>query len=147
NIVSSAPSFSNAFLMKGNFSTGFNSVNNLRTIAGAIYNSGYFWSSKISGSYRKAGNVNTPRGELKNSQFTDYSVSGLLNLQPIDNHLIKFNYQLFKSEDVGIPGGAPLFPENADVRYPLEKRELFSAGYEIQNISSLISKITLRYSH
>lgn len=147
NIISKAPSFYENYLNAGSISLGYNSVNNLRTVAGNLFNSGYFWSSKISGSYRKADNVQTPAGELKNSQFTDYSLSGSLNLQPFSNQILKLNYQLFKAEDVGIPGAAPLFPDNADVRYPNEKRELFSAGYEIQNLSSLFSKIILRYSH
>lgn len=147
NIISNSPSFSKSYSLTGNFSTGYNSVNNLRTFAGTIYNSGYFWSSKISGSYRKADDAETPHGKLQNSKFSDYSLSGSLNLQPISNQLLKINYQLFKAEDVGIPGGAPLFPVNADVRYPNEKRELISAGYEILNISSLFSKVMVRYSH
>lgn len=147
NIISSSPSFSKSYSLTGNISTGYNSVNNLRTLAGTIYNSGYFWSSKISGSYRKADDAETPHGKLKNSRFSDYSLSGSFNVQPISNHLLKINYQLFKAEDVGIPGGAPLFPDNAAVRYPNEKRELISAGYEILNISSLFSKVMVRYSH
>lgn len=147
NIVSSSPSFSTNYRLSGNLSTGYNSVNNLRAIAGSIYNSGYFWSSRFSGSYRKADDIETPSGKLKNSRFSDYSFSGAINIQPINNHTIKLNYQLFKAEDVGIPGGAPLFPDKADVRYPNEKRELISAGYEIQNLSSVFSKVILRYSH
>lgn len=147
NIISKAPTFHENYLNAGNISVGYNSVNNLRTFAGNLFNSGSFWSSKLSGSFRKAGNTKTPVGELKNSQFQDYSLSGSLNLKPIYNHIFKLNYQLFNAEDVGIPGAAPLFPENADVRYPNEKRELFSAGYEILNLSSVLSKITLRYSH
>lgn len=146
NIISTSPSFSKSYLLSGNISTGYSSVNNLRTVAGTIYNSGYFWTTKFGGSYRKADNSNTPQGTLKNSRFTDYSFSGSLNFQPLSNHLVKLNYQLFKAEDVGIPGGAPLFPQNADVRYPSEKRELMSANYEIQNLSSVLSKIILRYS-
>ncbi|MFO7526413.1 MAG: TonB-dependent receptor [Ignavibacteriaceae bacterium] len=147
NIISSSTSFSNSYLFSGNISIGYNSANNLKTAAGTVYNSGYFWSTKISGSFRKADDVQTPIGKLRNSRFSDYSVSGTLNIQPWSNQLIKINYQLFKAEDVGIPGAAPLFPDNAHVRYPNEKRELISAGYEIQNISSLFSKLTVRYSH
>ncbi len=147
NIVSRQPSFNKSYLNSGRIFLGYNSVNSLRAISGNIFNSGYFWSSKISGSYRKADNIETPSGELKNSQFTDYSLSASINIQPFSNHLFKFNYQLFKAEDVGIPGAVPLFPDNADVRYPNEKRELISAGYEIQNISSVFSKIHVRYSH
>lgn len=147
NIVSSLPSFSKTYSFSGNISSGYSSVNNLKSIAGTIYNSGYFWSSKLSGSYIKADDIETPAGKLRNSRFSDYSFSGSVNIQPISNHLIKLNYQHFKAEDVGLPGGAPLFPEQADVRYPVQKRELISAGYEIQNLSSVFSKVLLRYSH
>lgn len=123
NIVSRQPSFNKNYLSSGSVTLGYNSVNNLRAVSGNIFNSGYFWSSKISGSYRKADNIETPSGELKNSQFTDYSLSASMNILPFSKHLFKFNYQLFKAEDVGIPGAAPLFPDNADVRYPNEKRD------------------------
>ncbi|MBS4035175.1 MAG: TonB-dependent receptor [Ignavibacterium sp.] len=147
NIVSRVPSFSSGYSFAGSFQSGYNSVNSLRSISGSLFNSGSFWSSKISGSYRKADDAKTPAGTLKNSRFTDYSLTGSLNIQPVGNHLLKLNYQLFKAEDVGIPGGAPLFPENADVRYPLEKRELISAAYEVQNLSRVLSRVFVRYSH
>jgi outer membrane receptor protein involved in Fe transport len=147
NIVSRSPSFSSGYSFAGSFQSGYSSVNSLRSISGSLFNSGSFWSSKISGSYRKADDAKTPAGTLKNSRFTDYSFTGSLNIQPVSNHLLKLNYQLFKAEDVGIPGGAPLFPENADVRYPLEKRELISAAYEVQNLSRVLSRVFVRYSH
>jgi len=65
---------------------------------------------------------------MKNSQFEDYSLSGSLNAEPLDNNLIKLNYQLFKANNVGIPGGSAVFPSIADIRYPDERRELISAG-------------------
>ncbi len=145
NIITKSPSFSNTFSIKGNISSGYNSVNNSSITSGSLYGSGPIWGAKITGSYRKAEDVKTPIGELKNSQFEDYSISGNLNISPYQNHLLKFNYQLFKADDVGIPGSA-VFPNNADVRYPHEKRELISAGYEIKDISSILYKLSLKYS-
>jgi hemoglobin/transferrin/lactoferrin receptor protein len=132
--------------LNGNLSTGFNSVNDLSTTSGSLYSGDTFWSAKFSGSYRKAGNTQTPAGELKNSQFEDYSLAGALNFLPVDNHLLKIDYQLFKANNVGIPG-ASVFPVNADVRYPDEKREMISAGYEIKNISKVLYKISAEYSY
>ncbi len=63
---------------------------------------------------------------MENSQFEDYSFSGAINISPIDNQKLKIDYQNFKANDVGIPG-ASVFPDNADVRYPSEFRELISA--------------------
>ena len=146
NIITKAPQFYNKFSINGNISTGFNSVNNLSVLSASLYSGSSYWSSKFSGSYRKAYNIQTPIGELKNSQFEDYSFSGALNVLPLDNHTLKIAYQLFKAKDVGIPG-ASVFPSNADVRYPDEKRELISVGYEIQNISKVLYKLSAKYSY
>lgn len=146
NIITKAPQLYEHFTMKGNFSTGLNSVNNLSSWSGSLNSGSSFWASKLAGSYRKAANTQTPSGELKNSQFKDYSFSGAVNILPIENHIIKINYQMFKAENVGIPG-ASVFSDSADVRYPFEKRETISAGYEIQNISKYFYKFSTKYSY
>lgn len=146
NIITKSPQLYENFSTNGNIQTGFNSVNNLSATSGTLYLGDSFWSSKLSGSYRKAGNTGTPSGELKNSQFEDYSFSGSLNIMPLYNHTAKIEYQLFKALNVGIPGGSA-FPTNADVRYPYEKREMISAGYEIQNISKSFYKLSADYSY
>lgn len=146
NIVTRTPRFNDSFMLNGNLSTGFNSVNNSSITSGLLTGGGSFWTSKIAASYRKAGNIQTPSGKIKNSQFEDYSIAGSLNIIPVNNHLIKLNYQLLKAENVGIPGSA-VFPSNADVRYPHEKRELISTGYEIQNITPGFYKLSFKFSH
>ncbi|MFA6978731.1 MAG: TonB-dependent receptor [Ignavibacteriaceae bacterium] len=146
NVITKTPSFNENFMLKGNFSSGLSTVNKMLFSSGSINTGNSFWSSKISGSFRKAGNTKTPAGELKNSQFKDYSFSATINFIPLENNLLKFNYQLFKADDVGIPGASVFLP-NAEVRYPDEKREMISAGYEIQNISKLFYKFSLKYSY
>ena len=146
NIITKPPQPYDSFSLGGNFSIGYNSVNNLQSSSASLNGGGTFWSSRFAGSFRKAGNTQTPSGELKNSQFKDYSFSGSVNIIPLENNTLKLNYQLFKAEDVGIPG-ASVFPENADVRYPDERRELISTGYEIQNISKVLYKLSAKYSY
>jgi hemoglobin/transferrin/lactoferrin receptor protein len=146
NVITKAPKQYDSFRINGNLATGFNSVNNLSTLSGSVFTGSSFWSSKFSGSYRKAQNVQTPSGELPNSQFEDYSFTGALDIRPFDSHLLKIDYQLFKALDVGIPG-ASVFPANAKVRYPDERRESISAGYEIQNISKVLYKLSATFSH
>ncbi len=146
NIITKSPEFYDNFSIGGNATAGYNSVNNMSAWSGSVYTGSAFWTSKFSGSYRKAGNTQTPAGELLNSQFEDYSFSGALNIKPIENNFLKLDYQLFKANDVGIPG-ASVFPASAEVRYPDEKRELFSAGYEIQNISNILYKLSVRYAY
>lgn len=146
NVITKTPSFNENFMLKGNFSSGINTVNKMFFTSGSINTGNSFWSSKISGSFRKAKNTITPAGELKNSQFKDYSFSAAINFIPLENNLLKFNYQLFKAEDVGIPG-ASVFSNDAEVRYPDEKREMISTGYEVQNISKFFYKFSLKYSY
>ena len=146
NVITKQLHMYDNFSVNGYLTSGFNSVNNLSSWSGSLYSGDTFWSAKFSGSYRKAQNTKTPAGELKNSQFEDYSLSGALNVIPIRNNLLKLNYQLFKANNVGIPGGS-VFPGNAEVRYPDEKRELLSAGYEIQNITKTFYKLSANYSY
>ncbi len=146
NIITRSSRFRDNTSLNGNVSAGYNSVNNLSAASGSLYSGGPVWSSKIAGSYRKAGNINTPTGELRNSQFEDYSLSADLSAAPFTNHKISLNYQMFKALDIGIPGSF-VFPSNADIRYPDEKREFISAGYEVQNLASFFYKLSLKYSY
>ncbi|HSR16472.1 MAG TPA: TonB-dependent receptor, partial [Ignavibacteriaceae bacterium] len=146
SITTKSPSFNDVFSLKGYVSSGYNSVNSSSINSAVINGGGKAWASKISGSFRKAWDLQTPSGKIKNSQFQDFSFSGNLNLAPLENHLLKLNYQLFKANDVGIPGSS-VFPDDADVRYPEEKRELISAGYEIKDISSILYRLLLKYSY
>ncbi|MFI5237545.1 MAG: TonB-dependent receptor, partial [Ignavibacteriales bacterium] len=124
----------------------YNTVNDLSVFGGSLLSGGSFWSAKISGSYRQAENIQTPIGELQNSQFEDYTFSSALNIVPIENQKLKVDYQNFRANNVGIPGSS-VFPDNAEVRYPYEFREMISAGYDIQNISKTFYKLSLKYSY
>lgn len=146
NIITKSPQLYDRFSLNGNVITEYNTVNDLSVFGGSLYSGSSFWSTKLSGSYRKANNTQTPGGELKNSQFEDYSFSGSLSIFPIDNHKLKIDYQLFRADNVGIPGSS-VFPEQALVTYPYERRELISAGYEIQNISKAFYKLSAKYSY
>ena len=146
NIITKSPQLYDRLSFSGNVIGEYNSVNDLSVFGGSIYGGSSFWSTKLSGSYRKANNTQTPEGELSNSQFEDYSFSGALNIFPINNHKLKIDYQLFRADNVGIPGSS-VFPEQALVTYPYERRELISAGYEIQNISKVFYKLSAKYSY
>jgi len=147
NIISRSVEFSDRFFLNGNLSVGYNSVNNSRVFSGGVVSGNSFWTSKVTGSLRRADDIKTPAGDINNSQFSDMSVSGTLNVNPFKHNYLRVNYQLFKAEDVGVPGGYPLFPDKALVTYPDAKREMASAQYEVRNLSDLISKISLKYSY
>lgn len=145
NIISKSGSYTNKLNLIGSYSGGYNSVNNLFSNGINLIASGNEWIAKFTGIFRKADNTQTPSGELNNSQFEDNSFSALFRFRPIDDHEIKLNYQQFNAYDVGIPGGAPLFPNNAVVTYPEELRRLLSAEYKINNLSRSLVKLTAKY--
>jgi hemoglobin/transferrin/lactoferrin receptor protein len=146
NIITKSPQLYDRLSLNGNIISEYNSVNKLSVFGGSVYSGSSFWTTKLSASYRKANNTQTPDGELNNSQFEDYSFSGALNIFPVDNHKLKIDYQLFRANNVGIPGSS-VFPDQALVTYPYERRELISAGYEIQNISKVFYKLSAKYSY
>ena len=147
NIISKSGTYTNKTSLTGNYSGGFNSLSNFFSSGINLIASGNEWILKLSGIYRKAENTQTPAGELSNSQFEDNSLSALFQLKPLENHEIKFNYQQFSAYDVGIPGGAPLFPNNAVVTYPEELRRLLSAEYKIYSLSRSLIKLSAKYFH
>lgn len=145
NIISKSGSYTNKLNLIGSYSGGYNSVNNSFSNGINLIASGNEWIAKFSGIFRKADDTQTPSGELSNSQFRDNSFSALFQLKPLDDHEIKLNYQQFNAYDVGIPGSAPLFPNNAVVSYPEELRRLLSAEYKINNLSRSLIKLTAKY--
>lgn len=147
NIISKSGSYSTGLSFKGSLSTGYNSVNNYFSNGINLIASGNEWIAKLSGNYRKAGNIKTPAGELSNSQFEDNSFNVLIRIKPFENQEVKFDYQQFYAFDVGIPGAAPLFPNTAKVSYPEEIRRLLSAEYKINNLSKSLVKLSAKYFH
>ncbi len=147
NIISKSGSYTKKLDLIGSYSVGFNSVNNFYSNAINLIASGNEWIAKLSGVFRKAQNTQTPAGELLNSQFEDNSLSASLQIKPFENQEIKFSYQQFNAYDVGIPGGAPLFPNSAVVTYPEELRRLLNAEYKINNLSRSLIKLSAKYFH
>ena len=147
NIISKTGRYNNKFTFNGNYSSGYNSVNDFFSNGINLFASDKNWSAKISGAFRKAGNTKTPSGELQNSQFEDNSINALVLYKPFENHEIKINYQQFKAINVGIPGASSVFTANAKVSYPEELRRLYNVEYKINNISSSFLKLTAKYFH
>ncbi|MGA9294876.1 MAG: TonB-dependent receptor, partial [Ignavibacteriaceae bacterium] len=145
NFITKAPSFSNQLSTGGSVSSYYNSVNN-----GYSHNINFdlkrnFWYFRVNGTLRKAENTKTPSGILNNSQYSDNNVSALLELLPLENQSLKVEYQKYKGNNIGIPGGFPIFPDNALVKYSNIERNLFSAKYEIKNISNLLRNVSIKY--
>jgi hemoglobin/transferrin/lactoferrin receptor protein len=144
NIITKGGEFSNMKYIKGSLLSGYNSVNK-SGVGQLLLNAGsQYWFAKISGTLRNAQNTMTPQGELPNSQFSDNNISGSIGFRPVKNHTFKLDYQRYYAKDVGIPGSS-LFPTNAVITYPEEKREMYSAEYKFDNISPILKNISAKY--
>jgi hemoglobin/transferrin/lactoferrin receptor protein len=144
NIISKGGGYGDAVFFKSSLITGFSSVNNGGRARLSINAGNSNWFAKISGTKRTADNTKTPEGDLENSQFRDNNISANLGVKPFENHELKFSFQRFYAEDVGIPGGKP-FPLAAKATYPEEKREMLSAEYQIKSLFPAMPNLSLKF--
>jgi len=103
------------------------------------------WFADLSGSMEYAGNTQTPTGTLPNSQFKTKSISLSSGFKLLPDQEIKVNYQNYDAKDAGLPGGNSLFPSPAKVTYKNAQRILYSAEYNIKNISTSFTGLSLKY--
>lgn len=144
NIYTKTPGYYKKYI-GGSFQIGYNTVNNNPSTRLSLQTSNNRYYLKLSGSYSNAGNTRTPSGLLQNSRYTDYYLTASLGIILFSNNEIKIQYQNYYAKDVGIPGGNTLFPQTAIVKYPQERRQLYSAEYKINNISGFLNSISLKY--
>jgi len=144
NIVTKQAYYNDNFYLKPSLKTGFHSVNNMLYENLNIITGAKKWNLKLALQNRTADDAETPKETLENSQFEDQNLSATFNIIPIENHEISLIYQNFQAENVGLPGGKPLFPAKADVRYVEAYRELYSIKYEIKNLLPALPKISMK---
>lgn len=144
NVITKEGYFNSTPYFNGSFNSGFGSVNELFTRKLTISSGSNRWFVRLTGSLRDADDIKTPEGTIQNSQFSDESISLSAGISLFNNHTFKINYQFFDADDVGIPGGAA-FPGPATATYSDAKRELFSANYKIENITSTFKALNIKY--
>lgn len=146
NVITSHPTFSSSTYFKGSLKGGYSTVNELFTNKLTFNSGSKKWYASVSGSTRDANNINTPNGEIPNSQFSDISLSANAGYKVKENQVFELKYQYFDADDVGIPGG-DAFPGPATATYSDAKRWMLSANYAITDISDQLKKFNLRYFH
>lgn len=144
NIITKDGHFAGKPYLLGNVISGFASVNKLFSNHAAINTGAEKWYFRVSGTYSKADDIQTPEGTLPNSQFTTNNIAAKVGIKPLANHLLKMQYQRNWSTDVGIPGG-DAFPGPAEATYSDIGRQLFNASYEITDITGKLSSVKLNY--
>ena len=145
NIITEGNNYTDDFEINGKVSSGVNSVNKGFMNSASLDFSNRTWSLNVSGNYRTAGNTNTPTGELSNSGYNDDYFSCSFGWYINDNNKLKVSYQNFKGWDIGIPGGADLFPTNALVKYSFIKRDLINVEYSIKNLIEPLKELTVKF--
>lgn len=143
NIVTKKGTYSSDFKTRGNLSTGFHGVNHLFESGAGLSISNRSYHIKASGSFRTANNASTPKGELANSAFNDYSLSLKGGIRVNDNQELQFNAQHFSGWDIGFPGGSA-FPGPATVVFPEHNRDLMALEYHINDIGDHWLKSTVK---
>lgn len=144
NIITKGGDFSDLKYFKGSLLSGMNSVNKGSTGRLLLNAGSKYWFAKLSGTMRNAKNTKTPQGELLNSQYSDNNLSGSIGFRPAKQHTFIFDYQRYDARDVGIPGSS-LFPTNAIVTYPEEKREMYIGEYKFSDILKTLNNISAKY--
>ncbi len=145
NVLTKDGWYADRFYAHGSISGGYNSVNQSSQGFAQVNAGSSLWYAKITSMTRDAENARTPNGTLSNSQYSDNNVSARIGIKPFEHHELKLNWQRYRGEDIGIPGGNPLFPSQADVRYPRENRDLLSVNYNWSNITPSLAKISVNY--
>jgi hemoglobin/transferrin/lactoferrin receptor protein len=143
NFVSERPAYSKSLFVNGNVQTGYSTVNNLTANSAKVNFTNDKWYVSATGSYRKAGNTTTAKGELPNSQFNDASWSLKGGMRYGDNQELVVGYNEFYGWNIGIPGNNA-FPKTATVRYNGVKRRQLNGEYIFTDISDMITKLSIK---
>ena len=146
NVITNKGYYNSTTYFNGSFNAGYSSVNDLFTRKLSFKSGSKKWYITASGALRDASNINTPEGEIENSQFEDKSISLTAGLRLKHNHDLSFKYQYFDADDVGIPGGEA-FPGPATTTYSDAKRWMLSANYDIRDVSEKLKLFTFKYYH
>ena len=147
NVVTrrAAPGYGKDFKFGGSLYGGYQSVNNHLRGRAEIEGSGSGVDFLIGGGTRNAGNIQTPEGEIENSQFETVNMDFNIGFSPAENQRIGVSGKYIKNSDVGFPGGlgAP-GPPNIDRRFEPDVQQAINISYDAKNISDKIAALGAR---
>ncbi|MCI2083150.1 MAG: TonB-dependent receptor [Bacteroidales bacterium] len=146
NIITKDGHFADKPYVSGNLISGYATANKYSSNYLSVNAGSRKWYLKLSGTLGNAGDMMTPEGTLKNSQFNTNNISAKAGFKPFRNHLFKIQFQRNWSTNVGIPGGSA-FPTTATATYKDIGRTLFDASYEITNLTDWMKSLKLSYFH
>ena len=143
NFVTARPGYSDELRSDGQFTTGYQLVNNLWANNATVNVTNKDWYLSVNGSYRTARNTMTPSGVLANSQFHDgsWGLTGGMNYRENQELLVSYNH--YQAWDAGLPGGNA-FPSTATVRYLNFTRNQLSGEYIFTDLSDALTRLSIK---
>ncbi|MBI5170692.1 MAG: TonB-dependent receptor [Candidatus Eisenbacteria bacterium] len=138
--------FGSATAWSGAWSEGVSSVDEGVAHHASLERSAARTALRLSGSYRDAGLTATPRGDLPNSQYTDWSGNASLGVRTRGEQSLFASWQRSQAEHTGITGGTPI-AATATATYRLARRERFALEYLLPHLSRALPMLTLRAAH
>ncbi len=145
HVITNTPAYSDQFQVGGESMVRYESVNQTNAEYLALESGSKDFKLRASGEYRKAENYATPEGDVPNSQFGDFGISGIAGIRLFGTQSLDLTYQRFQAQNTGIPGGSTFSP-TASAEYTLARRELYKAEYSILNVSEIIPSLVFRAS-
>ena len=123
---------------------GYQSVNSYSRGRLEVEGRGNGFDFLIGAGIRDASNIDTPSGEVPNSQFESNYFDWNIGFSPAENHRFEFSGKYFKNENVGFPGGlgAPGPPVRVRLFSPDEQRG-YNFSYKGEKISKTIESAGL----
>ncbi len=125
-------SFSNDFVLSGNASFQYNSVNQQHNENISIKGSFKNLSLQLGFSNRKAEDVSTPVGVLKNTAFSGKTFDAKIGLRITKKHRISLSGQSDRFSDVGVP----INPFASQAKFLSYDRDLLSLNYDYRSPES-----------
>lgn len=143
NVITKDGHFADKPYFSGSAILGYASVNNYFNPYLSLETGRKKWYFRVSGSYGNAQDIMTPKGKLENSSFRSWNINAKLGIKPLDNHLLKIQFQHNHSKDVGVPGGAAIAP-TATADYKNISRTLVDLNYEIKDLTETFASLSFR---
>lgn len=143
NFIPFRAGYSDQFRTFGNVSTGYQTVNHLWASSASANLSDKNWYLSVNGSFRTAGNTDTPKGVISNSQFHDAGVGVTGGMTYGDNQEFLIGFNHFEAWNVGLPG-SNVFPASAVVSYHQFVRNQMNGEYIFKDISDVFKEFRIR---
>lgn len=143
NIVTKDGHFAPSTYFNGNVSANYETANTGHNEYVALYAGGKKWYAKVNGSYGQGQDMKTPEGYMSNSGYHMANAGVIAAYKPVEDQILKVQYQGNYSWDVGIPGGAAFSPI-ATATYKKADRTLADVTYELKNLAPTFENLRLK---